>query len=421
MATVSSLDIAERQVLLLFSADAVPWHHRILVERLDSGRWIIVTPTHDIEVADLAEAEDVKPLERASPLPESCRPVFSFEEMDALEMQGLRWQCRRYDVLGFATPSDPSPADAEWYFADTGSDQFGEGVPTPLLRGGRAVLRGASGLAQRDIDDPASFVFIQRVSKSDHEKWLTEKRSGAGRDPRLNEGDPDDSDRPRLSDSLATMRQVDKKQWLLKGPSAARGRSRSGSCRPAWSRRRTTTTTSASAASTRTALLAAELKHHFTVLWVMVSHDRLDVYNVAACEYVARRIWMIQRAIKRNARSPDFSGLESFLANLMDLSGGIITREFERYVADVQKGEAQFLKQQRLAKEEVEALDERTKSSKAAAARPTGARELGNEFAEGASGHRSRLCMDGPRARSAADRRLGDPCRLAASFRRTRP
>lgn len=348
-----ALDIAERQVLVLFAADALPWHHRILVERLDRGRWIGITPTHDIEVVDLGEREDVRPLERASPLPESCRPVFSFEGMDASEMRRLRWRCRCYaDVIGFTTPADPSPSDSEWYFADTGADNFGEVVPAPLLDADRAVLRGACALAQRYLDDPSSFTFVQRV-------W----KGRPGRDPRLNEGDPADTDRPRLSDSLSTMRQDDKKYWMFKGPSAAR-EILDGTLSPGMEPPSYFVHYVGAGGLTPNSAWAAELQHLLTVLWKMVSHDRLDVYSVGASEYVARQKLMIQRAVKRNTRSPVSSGLESFLANLIDSSGGLVTRELERYVADVQRGQAQILKQQRLAREEAKGLEKRTKVGK---------------------------------------------------------
>ena len=110
--------------------------------------------------------------------------------------------------------------------------------------------------------------------------------------------------------------------------------------------------------------VAQELKHLFAVLWMVVCFDRLDALNLSAAEYVARRILMIQRAVKRNPRSPDFDGLESFLANTLDSQGGIVTLEFEKYMAGIQQAEAQVMKQQRMAREEVEALDKKRKSGK---------------------------------------------------------
>ena len=108
-----------------------------------------------------------------------------------------------------------------------------------------------------------------------------------------------------------------------------------------------------------TSALAIEFKHLISILWMMVCHDRLDVLNVSSAEYVARRMLMIQRAVKRNPRSPDFVGLDAFMSNAMDSQGGTVTLEFEKYVAEVQRAEAQVMKQQRMAKEEVDALEKR--------------------------------------------------------------
>ena len=105
-----ALDVPERQVLLFFSGDPVPWHHRILMEHIQGSRWIVVTPTLDIEVTDLAEAEDVRPLERYGEMPPACRPLFSFEAIQRGEMDQLRWRCRSYaDVLGVPASDAAGP------------------------------------------------------------------------------------------------------------------------------------------------------------------------------------------------------------------------------------------------------------------------------------------------------------------------
>ena len=94
-----------------------------------------------------------------------------------------------------------------------------------------------------------------------------------------------------------------------------------------------------------------------TILWMMVCFDRLDVLNVASAEYVARRLLMIQRAVRRNPRAPDFDGLECFMSNSLDIQGGIVTLEFEKHMAEIQRAEAQVMKQQRMARDEAHAND----------------------------------------------------------------
>ncbi len=54
----------------------------------------------------------------------------------------------------------------------------------------------------------------------------------------------------------------------------------------------------------------------------------------------------------------------SFLSNALDPQGGIVTLEFEKFRADIQKSEAQVLKQQRMAREESEANEKHKKGDK---------------------------------------------------------
>ena len=107
--------------------------------------------------------------------------------------------------------------------------------------------------------------------------------------------------------------------------------------------------------------LMVELKVLLTVLWMLTTHDRLNVPCIAGAELVARRVLMIQRAIKRNARAPDFEGLESYLSNALDPQGGVVSPDFEKHVAELQRNEATILKQQRLAHEEAEAATAKKK------------------------------------------------------------
>lgn len=56
-----SLDIPDPQILLVFPDDAngVTHHHRILLHKLGPGRWIGVTPDHDLETLDLTNRAHV--------------------------------------------------------------------------------------------------------------------------------------------------------------------------------------------------------------------------------------------------------------------------------------------------------------------------------------------------------------------------
>ena len=75
----------------------------------------------------------------------------------------------------------------------------------------------------------------------------------------------------------------------------------------------------------------------FTIL-LMVLHfamtlDQLNPRNLSCLELVARRLLVIQKAVKRNAKAPDFNGLEIFLSHRLDASGGVVTSKFDKHIS----------------------------------------------------------------------------------------
>lgn len=70
---------------------------------------------------------------------------------------------------------------------------------------------------------------------------------------------------------------------------------------------------------------------------------------------------MLERAVRRNARVPDFEGLYIFFASASDSTGGVITRDFDKWVAEKQKTEAVIPKQHRMWRAESPADAARTK------------------------------------------------------------
>lgn len=51
-----TLNIPEPQVLINFPGDPAGfnWDHRVLVHKIGGGRWVVLTPDLDLEVANLA-------------------------------------------------------------------------------------------------------------------------------------------------------------------------------------------------------------------------------------------------------------------------------------------------------------------------------------------------------------------------------
>jgi hypothetical protein len=79
------LDVAERQVLINYVNDAVPWHLRVLNIKLDGTRWIWTTPDLACQVGDVANFR-IRPIARNVEIPRECRPAYVFDPTSAVEL-----------------------------------------------------------------------------------------------------------------------------------------------------------------------------------------------------------------------------------------------------------------------------------------------------------------------------------------------
>lgn len=221
MAEPPALDIPEGQVLVFFEDDPVPWHPRLLTERLEGGCWRVATPTLDLEVTNLAEAEDVRPFDRGSLLPDACRPALNFDAVSAEDKQRLRGKCSRYsDDLGVTVAGNKVIAESGWVYGDTGQSRFGDEVPEALA-GGQAILRGGAGLLlqAKGLNDAV----IERAGPAD--KGAVARRKTGERwarpppqCPRLG-----GRERLRLGQAFVTMRMAElDNAGMFWGPSALR-------------------------------------------------------------------------------------------------------------------------------------------------------------------------------------------------------
>ena len=52
---MSSLDIPERQILVYYEDDDIPYHVRVLIAQVSGSRWIWCSPDLDCECVDLAD------------------------------------------------------------------------------------------------------------------------------------------------------------------------------------------------------------------------------------------------------------------------------------------------------------------------------------------------------------------------------
>ena len=365
----TSADVDDWQILVYYENDDIPWHHRILLARIQGTQWVWLTPDWEVQAVDLQDPEGphLRTIRKAAPIPTECAPSYLFElPLDQIDLAAAREEAARLvEILRPEPTGAAKPAgSARWVFADTSSDRFATPVPEVVLRDpGRMVTRGPIALAQIDEDDAECWEVVERVSDAELSGWKDEKHSGPGRDPRLASGSDLASGVVVLRDQMAKFKALDRGDWPFSGPRAVVELTKSvassghelNTYGQYWVRHSGVNPKSA---------VAIELLNLMMTLHYAVAADKLDPYNSTACEHTARRVLQIQRAVRRNPQAPDFSGLEAYMMHSSDMYGTLQTAEFDKFIGDLQKSEAHVMKQNRLLKEEADAEYKKRKSGK---------------------------------------------------------
>jgi hypothetical protein len=357
----SSLDIPERQVLVRYDGDAnVTWHHRVLLHQIGGASWVVSTPDFDIQVVDLA-AERVLALVRNAAFPARVGgDIYAFDNpADPMDLARMRAEGAAFAAVMGAPIAAGLPglgaATIKWLYADPARATFGTEVDAQVMSTLEScVVKGASALVLVAGSDPPVWTFAERVSDDDAPLWKAEKQAGAGRDLRLGRPTQTKSDGPAvlLRDAVVKLVLVDGiPNFPFRGVRAVKeylsGIVASGyelsTFHGHWVRVSGVTASSG---------LAIEHSLLMMLLHLLVIFDGMNVYNLASAEHAVRRLLMIERAVKRSPRAPDFDGLEVYLSNTFDSSGGVVTSDFDRHIAEIKKSEAIILKQDRLWKEE---------------------------------------------------------------------
>ena len=306
----------------------------------------------------------VTPLRRHNQFPVDGRPIFAFGEGAADFMDEVRGRARELArSLGVdltAVAASGVPASSVWVFSDTAHPLFGQEVPADVLAVEGDVRReDGVGLVRYDHGDGRGreWTHMDRMLASDIPRWMAEKREGAGRDPRLSPlhaavggGRPLFRDAATHFDLKGTVAQFGN---IFSGaPAIAEvvdGIANAGMEPVAYCAQFVNHV----GASTRSGV-TMELQLHFYTLWLIACVDRVDLRHNAAAEHLGRRVMQLQRAIRRDPKSPNFEGLDTHLRHAADSTGVIFAPEYEKYIAEVDRAHAQTLKQNRLAKEEAE-------------------------------------------------------------------
>ena len=364
---LAALDTDIKQCLVDFFDDPndMRWHARLLLvpSGARDGRWIAASPDYDLAILNLSEHR-VIPLTRLGRIPpDKEHESYLFDPPLPGELEDLTRQARDMaSLVGFGAAAVGGPDFGRWRLADTSLVTFGEVVPDAALSDDDlVVLRGSRGLVR--IGE--AWVFMERILVEELAAWREAKASGGGADRRVLPMARDSRGRRFRSevDSLSLWRSEKETDFPLPGPRVAAEffESLRGSGQTLqqhhldWVRK--------SSAGDRTAVT----REHFALsemLRVMITHDQLDVSMLAGADLMVRRLLVIEMAVARNPRAPDWDGLEVAFSMRTTETGGAHAHTFETWLSNVQKDHAQVLKQGRLLREERATRDKKTKGKK---------------------------------------------------------
>ena len=348
-----TLDTDLTQVAIDFFADQFPWHHRVLLLQISGAKWIVGTPDLEVQVCDLA-GHRVVTLQRNGRWPAQVSgQIYAFDPItDAQRDRMMSSALRLGKILGADTSAVSSGGLVKlWRVADPGHERFDEVIaPELVIPGDRAVIRGDHALWSPSEDE---WIGLQRIADKDHAAWLEGKRSGPGRDRRIIPVQRDSLEKRRvlLRDALVHYREAPFADWPFRGTRATRelldsvaaGGYELGSFHAAWVQR---------CGASQSAAVVHEHRIGFDYLQLFMSYDQCDLTNLAGIEALSRRLLIIEKAIRRNPKAPDFSGSEMFTASTFDESGGVVVSGFDKYMAQEQQAQAVILKQNCLWAEE---------------------------------------------------------------------
>ena len=353
----ASLDCVEQQVCVECPLDPnFTWHHRVMLRRLGQGLWVVLTPDLSVERADLNTVQFI-PVTRNAAMPARVLgDVCQFVRLTEQELRAAHQEAAALvDLMGGGAIAAAVPVNAEWVFSDPSHRLYGSPVPTALLANPAAsITRGSVGLVDHD---QASWATMERVMLSDIEDWKEEKRSGPGRDPRVLPivrdagGERFASFRESLGGVVEDApRPAD---WIFRGPGATlelmRGVRAAGEDLSGYHEYYVR-----SSGMSGEGPVAHKHRELISILFLMNAFDQLNVPHLASAELVSRLILQIHQAVMKCPKNLDFRRFSMMTISKLDSSGGVLTGDFAKYVAEEQKSEAFTLKQTRLYAEEQE-------------------------------------------------------------------
>ena len=84
----------------------------------------------------------------------------------------------------------------------------------------------------------------------------------------------------------------------------------------------------------------------------IITIDQLDPTELVAAEFAARQLVLLEAAVDRNPKSPDWEGLDIIVSARIGNRGKAEVVNFQQWLSTTQQATAQTLKQGRLLREE---------------------------------------------------------------------
>ena len=203
---------------------------------------------------------------------------------------------------------------------------------------------------------------MEKVLQVDLNTWRLEKHVGAGRDPRLLCPNRDSVTTSLFRDAVHYMQKVYAPPSVFEGNAAAtevaEALASSGLEPAAWVEQFIAMSELGAKSSQ-----AIELRWTVHALHLLGSADRLNLRRITAAEHLARRVLQIQRAVRKDPRSPLFEGLDAYSRHLLGFLQPMRVPEFDKVVTEAQKVDALIMNQDCFMREETAASRKRERDT----------------------------------------------------------
>ena len=349
-AAILTLDLPDPQVLVYRpgDADGVPWHHIVLLKRMQAGVWVGLNPRLGLENIDL-NATDHVVLDRLSTFPvEQADQTLAHDPLSKATLEGFkRRAATTAAILGGATLENVD--SVAWHVADSSHSKFGESVDNVLMTQpatGMAFTR--KGVVILDGEE----VFVERVYSTDLETWRKERGLG-GMDRRLNLPVRTVGKKISLAAAFDSMTEPETAELPMSGDMAAHeflgsiieGPGNLQSYHTEWLRLSGVHEASSTAHVHRTVMETIRL---FAVV------DGLNCPRLAGIENLVTLGIQTEVAVQRNPRAPDYRGLDLMSGAVINAGGRAQTQKYSSWLHERLKERATLWKGDRLYRKEHE-------------------------------------------------------------------